>query len=231
MNERASGRLYGGISEPPGSDLASEPDFVMIGANSAYEIISGKSCKDLAGRSVFEAFPDNPAEPAATGTHNLGASLRRAAESGERDVMALQRYDVEVPGQPGVFRERYWCPVNVRGQGRRWPGHHADSPRGGGLRPDPQIRRRSGRQRLSSPVSGRCPLLPAEMDEDAAEVLGVLLHPVIQRLDVLAVEESQDVLLELPEPLPGMISTRGAFVLTASSMMSCSALSMSRPRL
>ena len=93
--------------------LLLSPSFVIIGANSAYEIISGKSCQDLAGRSVFEAFPDNPAEPAATGTHNLGASLRRAAESGDRDVMALQRYDVEVPGQPGVFRERYWCPVNV----------------------------------------------------------------------------------------------------------------------
>jgi PAS domain S-box-containing protein len=89
------------------------PNCIIIGANSAYENISGKLCKDLVGRSVFEAFPDNPAEPAATGTHNLAQSLRRAAESGDRDVMPLQRYDVEVPGQPGVFRERYWCPVNV----------------------------------------------------------------------------------------------------------------------
>ena len=40
-------------------------------------------------------------------------------------------------------------------------------------------------------------LLPAEVDEHPAEVLGVLLDPVVQRLDVLAVEEPQHVLLEL----------------------------------
>jgi PAS domain S-box-containing protein len=93
--------------------LLMAPDFIMIDANYAYEQISGKSRDELAGQSVFDAFPDNPSEPAATGTLNLGASLRRAAETGERDVMALQRYDVEVPGHPGVFCERYWCPVNV----------------------------------------------------------------------------------------------------------------------
>jgi PAS domain S-box-containing protein len=89
------------------------PDYVMIDANPAYEQITGRSRDQLAGQSVFDAFPDNPSEPAATGTLNLNASLRRAAETGERDVMALQRYDVEVPGHPGVFTERYWCPVNV----------------------------------------------------------------------------------------------------------------------
>ncbi len=89
------------------------PDYVIISANSSYENITGKSDKELAGRSVFEAFPDNPSEPGATGSRNLGESLRRTAETGERDVMALQRYDVEVPGRPGVFQERYWCPMNV----------------------------------------------------------------------------------------------------------------------
>ncbi|HUZ56131.1 MAG TPA: PAS domain-containing protein [Streptosporangiaceae bacterium] len=80
------------------------PDYLIIGANSAYENISGKSRMELIGRSVFEAFPDNPSEPGATGTRNLGESLRRAAETGQRDVMALQRYDVEVPGRPGSSR-------------------------------------------------------------------------------------------------------------------------------
>src|SRR6516164_8173100 len=65
--------------------------------------------------------------------------------------------------------------------------------------------------------------LPAEVDEDPAEVLGVLLDAVIQRPDLLLLQE--------PEHLPGMISTSGAFVRTASSMMSRSARSMSRPRL
>lgn len=85
----------------------------MVAANDAYERVAGRSRDELIGRSVFEAFPDNPSESGATGSQNLGESLRRAAESGKRDVMALQRYDVEIPGNPGVFRERYWCPVNV----------------------------------------------------------------------------------------------------------------------
>lgn len=33
--------------------------------------------------------------------------------TGERDTMALQRYDVEAPGSPGEWEERYWSPVNV----------------------------------------------------------------------------------------------------------------------
>lgn len=93
--------------------LVLAPDFVIVGANRAYEQISGRSLAELAGRSVFEAFPDNPSEPGATGSTRLGDSLRRAVQTGQRDVMALQRYDVQVPGSPGVFEERYWCPVNV----------------------------------------------------------------------------------------------------------------------
>jgi hypothetical protein len=40
-------------------------------------------------------------------------------------------------------------------------------------------------------------LLPPEVDENPAEVLRVLLHPVVQRFDVLAVEEPQHMLLQL----------------------------------
>jgi len=89
------------------------PDCVIIGANDAYEEISGRSRAELTGKSIFEAFPDNPAEPGSTDTANFRDSIRRACQTGERDVMALQRYDVEVPGDPGEFAERYWCPVNA----------------------------------------------------------------------------------------------------------------------
>ncbi len=96
-------------------------DQVIADANQAFCKLTGRGRGELVGRTVFEAFPDNPDEPGATGTANLGASLRRVAETGEPDVMAPQRYDVEVPGSPGEFRERYWCPVNapVLGTGGR----------------------------------------------------------------------------------------------------------------
>ncbi|MGW0627084.1 PP2C family protein-serine/threonine phosphatase [Streptomyces sp. NPDC002758] len=41
------------------------------------------------------------------------ASLRRVADTGERDTIALQRYDMEDPDQPGVWHERYWTLTNV----------------------------------------------------------------------------------------------------------------------
>src|SRR6266566_129046 len=45
--------------------------------------------------------------------------------------------------------------------------------------------------------------VPAEVDEQPTEVLRVLLHPVVEGLDVLAVEIAQYVLLELSGPLAG----------------------------
>ncbi len=92
--------------------LLLRPDFRMVDANDAYLRISGRSREDLVGQDVLAAFPDNPAEPGATGTRNLSESLHRVLETGEADVMALQRYDVQAPGSK-VYKERYWCPVNV----------------------------------------------------------------------------------------------------------------------
>ena len=47
------------------------------------------------------------------GVRDLGESLRRVLETGATDALAFQKYDVEVPGSPGVFARRFWCPVNA----------------------------------------------------------------------------------------------------------------------
>ncbi len=97
------------------------PDLVMADMNEAYLIATGRPREDLLGCHVFDAFPDNPSDLGATGMRNLTASFGRVLATGEPDEMALLRYDVEVPGNPGVFARRYWCPVNapVFGQGGR----------------------------------------------------------------------------------------------------------------
>jgi PAS domain-containing protein len=89
------------------------PEFVMADVNQAYVEKAGRSREELVGQKVFDAFPDNPADPGATGVSNLSASLHRVLATGECDTMELQRYDVEVVGQPGQFTARYWCPVNA----------------------------------------------------------------------------------------------------------------------
>jgi len=88
-------------------------DFRIIDANVAHLGLSGRTREELVGLSVFDAFPDNPSEPGVSGTGNLGESLRRVVDTGRQDTMALQRYDVEIPGKPGTYKERYWCPMNV----------------------------------------------------------------------------------------------------------------------
>ncbi|MFD9517481.1 PP2C family protein-serine/threonine phosphatase [Streptomyces sp. NPDC059979] len=97
----------------PGAVALLSPGLVFLQVNEAYLSASGRTREQIVGRYLFDAFPDNPNDPAATGTHNLRASLERVLVTGERDTMALQRYDVEDPDRPGVWQERYWSPVNV----------------------------------------------------------------------------------------------------------------------
>ncbi|MET7369040.1 SpoIIE family protein phosphatase [Streptomyces sp. NPDC005566] len=88
-------------------------DLVYADVNEAYLRVSGRTLGQVAGRYLFDVFPDNPNDPAASGVRNLQASLLRVAATGERDTMALQRYDVEDPDRPGRWEERYWSPVNA----------------------------------------------------------------------------------------------------------------------
>ncbi|MEU5643344.1 PP2C family protein-serine/threonine phosphatase [Streptomyces milbemycinicus] len=118
----------------PSPNLVLGPDLVIVAVNQAYLKATRTRREDLLGRHVFDAFPDNPADPNATGTRNLGASLRRVLATGERDSMALQKYDIPVPGDEGEgeagsdegegrgrrgrrgegrFEERYWSPINT----------------------------------------------------------------------------------------------------------------------
>jgi PAS domain-containing protein len=81
--------------------------------NLAYLQVVGRTREELLGRKVFDAFPDNPWDPDATGVRNVGESFRRVLATGEPEAMTFQQYDVEVPGHPGVFAQRFWCPVNA----------------------------------------------------------------------------------------------------------------------
>ncbi|MGW7580493.1 PP2C family protein-serine/threonine phosphatase [Kitasatospora sp. NPDC054768] len=105
----------------PGMVALLTPDLLYADANEDFLGLSGRTREQLVGRYLFDIFPDNPNDPAATGAHNLKASLRRVLASGERDTMALQRYDVESTARPGEWEERYWSPVNapvLDGEGR-----------------------------------------------------------------------------------------------------------------
>ncbi|KUN30176.1 protein phosphatase [Streptomyces antibioticus] len=97
----------------PGMVAVLTPELVYVDANEEFVRMTGRSRQQLVGRYLFDVFPDNPGDPAASGMRNLAASLQRVLATGERDTMAVQRYDVELLEQPGRWEERYWSPVNA----------------------------------------------------------------------------------------------------------------------
>ncbi|MFF7240531.1 SpoIIE family protein phosphatase [Streptomyces collinus] len=97
----------------PSPYLVLGPDLRIVGVNRAYCRATGRTPGDLLGQYLFDAFPDNPADPQASGVTNLSASLARVLSTREPDTMAVQRYDIPVAGRPGVFEERWWSPVNT----------------------------------------------------------------------------------------------------------------------
>lgn len=97
----------------PGAVALLTPDLRYADVNEEFIAISGRTREQLVGHFMFEVFPDNPGNPAATGRKNLEASLCRVLATGERDSMALQRYDIEDLDPLGAWQERYWSPINA----------------------------------------------------------------------------------------------------------------------
>lgn len=97
----------------PGMVALLTPELVYVDANEDFQRLAGRTREQLVGRYIFDVFPENPHDPAAAGMSDVRASMLRVVATGERDTMALQRYDVEDPLRPGVWRERYWSPINA----------------------------------------------------------------------------------------------------------------------
>jgi PAS domain-containing protein len=87
------------------------PEFEIADVNAAFLQTMGRTRGELLGRNVFDAFPENPSDPGATGVRNSVAAMRRVLATGEPDAIEFQKYDIEVPGSPGAFARRYWSGV------------------------------------------------------------------------------------------------------------------------
>ena len=61
----------------PDPCLVLDPKLRIVAVNDAYVRATMTKQEEILGRGIFEVFPDNPAEPGATGVRNLGASLNR----------------------------------------------------------------------------------------------------------------------------------------------------------
>jgi PAS domain S-box-containing protein len=99
------------LEAAPGLYLILTPKLKIVGASDAYLRATMTVREEIVGRGLFEVFPDNPDDPAATGVANLRKSLKRVLRYRKPDVMAIQKYDVR--GADGAFEERHWSPLNT----------------------------------------------------------------------------------------------------------------------
>jgi diguanylate cyclase (GGDEF)-like protein/PAS domain S-box-containing protein len=115
-------RPLGGLTIDYGALFAAVPtpcliltvDLDICEVNQAYLDATSRRREDLLGRNLFEAFPENPDDPVATGERALRESLERVLGTGQQDRMAVLKYDLAVPTDAGmVFEERWWTPVNT----------------------------------------------------------------------------------------------------------------------
>jgi signal transduction histidine kinase len=97
----------------PGLYLVLTPDLTIIAVSDAYVRATMTRREEILGRDIFDVFPDDPNDAAATGVHNLRASLARVLDNGAVDTMPVQRYDIRRPAADGGgFEERFWSPIN-----------------------------------------------------------------------------------------------------------------------
>src|ERR1700761_687196 len=98
----------------PGLNLVLDRHFTIVAVSDAYLSATMTVREAIVGRHLFDVFPDDPADPAATGVGNLRASLERVLKFRQPDPMAVHRYALRRPeSEGGGFEERYWSPLNL----------------------------------------------------------------------------------------------------------------------
>lgn len=89
------------------------PIYTILDATDAYCAATQTKCSEIINRSLFEVFPDNPADLNATGVSNLRTSLNNVIEKKQPHKMHIQKYDIQVTTENGIcFEERFWNPKN-----------------------------------------------------------------------------------------------------------------------
>jgi len=97
----------------PGAVALLSPDLVILDVSDGFLDAAGRRVDDIVGRNILDAFPVNPRDPGDTGPRDLQASLEAVLANGMPDFIDPTRYDLEDPGRPGEFEERYWAIANV----------------------------------------------------------------------------------------------------------------------
>jgi PAS domain S-box-containing protein len=87
------------------------PHFSFLNFNDAYSELNQLSGDNLVGKSIFEAFPENPEEDKPTGVQRLKASFKKVLKTKKSDELGKIRYDIK--GQHKQYRKEYWNVTNT----------------------------------------------------------------------------------------------------------------------
>ncbi len=92
--------------------LPDAPKFTIFAVNDVYLKTVNSAEKDLIGKGIFEAFPENPEDTISKGVANLRYSLDFVISTKELHKMALQKYDIPIRGT-STFKVKYFNPQNI----------------------------------------------------------------------------------------------------------------------
>ncbi len=92
----------------PSPYMVLDKELRFVAANAAYLAVTSRKWDELAGRNVFEMFPD----PGENG-RRLKASFDRVLEMDQPDTLAYLPYAIPMPEEAGGFSYRYWTCVHT----------------------------------------------------------------------------------------------------------------------
>ncbi|WP_240315353.1 sensor histidine kinase [Mucilaginibacter pineti] len=101
------------LQTAPNIYLVLSPELYILTASNLYLEATETTRETIVGKHIFEAFPENPELPDASGVKNINASLQEVLRTGKPHKMRIQRYDVPDIHHPGKFITRYWDPSHT----------------------------------------------------------------------------------------------------------------------
>ena len=100
-------RIFNAI---PGQYAAYDLDWNIVAITDGLLAAVGRSRGEVLGKNQFEAFPDNPDDPDASGNAAMLGGFERVLSERKGHRLPTVRYDIA--DADGVFHERYWRPLN-----------------------------------------------------------------------------------------------------------------------
>lgn len=87
------------------------PYFTIIEANDAYLNVTSTTLKDLVGRPILTAFPQNPNDRVSKNTEVFYNSLLTVLETKKQHVLSILKYDIPIRGTE-EYEVKYWMVTN-----------------------------------------------------------------------------------------------------------------------